>query len=107
MHDLPDGPAAGSIGRVELLVREAGDGVAQTPGCGRDLGDGVVALSEGERGFVLIFADRVAQVHSGSPEDEINFKSKIGNLKQKPRHGPTAARILRLPYCHPFTSTLG
>jgi hypothetical protein len=33
---------------------------------------------------VLVFADRVAQVHSGPPEDEIHFKSQIGNLRKKP-----------------------
>jgi len=81
VHDLPDGPAAGAIGRVELLVREPGDGVAQALWCGRDLGDRVLALSGGERGFVLVFANRVTQVHSRTPEDEINFKSQIGNLR--------------------------
>src|SRR5258708_4472770 len=82
VHDLPDSPAARPIRRVKLLVREAGDGVAQAFGSGRNLSDCVFALSKSERRLVLVFPDRVTQIHLGSPLVEVDLQSRIRNLRK-------------------------
>jgi hypothetical protein len=63
VHNLPDRPAAGAIRRIELLLREAGDGATQGFRRGRDLSDCFGALSGCERRLRVIFSDRVTQIH--------------------------------------------
>ena len=65
MDQLADGPAAGPVGRVELLVVEAGDGGAHFRGGFFDVSDVGAALVVGEACGALEFSDGVAQVCFG------------------------------------------
>jgi hypothetical protein len=65
VRDLADGPAAGAIGRVELLIVQAGDGGAHFCGGFLDLGDGSAALVVSEAFWALEFPDGVAQICFG------------------------------------------
>src|ERR1019366_9709222 len=81
VHNLPDRPAAGTIRRIELLLREAGDGVTQGFRRGRDLSDCAGALSRSERRLQFVFPDWVTQIHSDAPYVGLDPKSQIRNAR--------------------------
>src|ERR1019366_3683832 len=57
VHNLPDRPATRPIGRVKLLLRKTGDGIAQAIGRGCDLRDCIGALSGRKRRLRLVLPD--------------------------------------------------
>jgi len=62
VHDLPNGPSSGPIGRVKLLMGKARNGVAQSLRRRCNLRDRILPLSGSQRVFVLVFPNRVTQV---------------------------------------------
>ena len=62
VRDLPDRPAAGTIGRLELRVGEAGDSRPKRRGRRRDLGDAARAVLVGARTAPGELPDRIGEV---------------------------------------------
>ena len=62
MRDLPDGPPAGAIGRVELRIVEAGDCTPEIRRCGGDLLDCGGTVGRRELLHRCKLADRISLV---------------------------------------------
>src|ERR1700730_2339632 len=65
VDDLPNRPSAGAIGRVKLLLRKSCDSVPQSLRRRCNPLNRTLALDGSQRLFVLVFPDRVTQIHLG------------------------------------------